>query len=159
MTLVAGLDGCRGGWVVVLLDGDTVKAQAARIATLGELFERANSPQIVAIDMPIGLPECTGPKGRAPERLVRPYLGGRQSSVFSIPSRSAVYASVDEAIPEPERYRHCCTIARATSVGRKAIAKQAFHIFPKIIEIDRLLRARKDFASLVHESHPEVAFW
>ena len=57
MTPVAGFDGCRGGWVAVLLDGDTVSARAERISAVTELFERVNEPQIVAIDMPIGLPE------------------------------------------------------------------------------------------------------
>jgi predicted RNase H-like nuclease len=159
MTLVAGLDGCRGGWVAVLFDGDTANARAERIGALTEMFERASAPQIVAIDMPIGLPERIGPNGRAPERLVRPLLGARQSSVFSIPSRTAVYASLDEAIPEAERYRHCCTVARATSQGAKAVAKQCFHIFPKMVQVDTLLRARSDLVPRVYECHPEVAFW
>lgn len=159
MTLVAGLDGCRGGWVAVLLDGDTTNARAERIGALNELFERANAPQIVAIDMPIGLPERIDLSGRAPERLVRPLLGARQSSVFSIPSRSAVYASLDAAIPEADRYRHCCAVARATSEGAKAVAKQCFHIFPKIVEVDTCLRAHGDRVSRVYECHPEVAFW
>jgi predicted RNase H-like nuclease len=159
MTLVAGLDGCRGGWAAVLLDDDAANARAERIGALSELFERASIPQIIAIDMPIGLPERIGLNGRAPERLVRPLLGARQSSVFSIPSRAAVYASLDEAIPEAERYRHCCGIARSTSEAAKAVAKQCFHIFPKIIEVDTLLRARSDLMLRVHECHPEVTFW
>jgi len=156
---VAGLDGCRGGWVAVLVDGDLARATAIRIDTLAELFERTEPLHVVAIDMPIGLPERIGLTGRAPERLVRPLLGGRQSSVFSIPSRAAVYAGVDESIPEDERYRHCCAIARETSDGGKAVAKQGFHIFPKIVEIDRLLGARPELVPRVHECHPEVAFW
>jgi predicted RNase H-like nuclease len=159
MTRVAGLDGCRGGWVAVLLDGDTANIRAERVDAVSELFARTNAPQIVAIDMPIGLPEQIGLDGRAPERLVRPLLGARQSSVFSIPSRVAVYASLDEAIPEAERYWHCCAVARATSDGAKAIAKQCFHIFPKIVEVDTLLRAQSDLVPRVHECHPEVAFW
>jgi predicted RNase H-like nuclease len=157
--LVAGLDGCRGGWVVVLVDGDLTKATAERIATFPELFDREHAPRIVAVDMPIGLPRRSGPRGRAPERIVRPLLGGRQSSVFSIPSRSAVYAGVDEAIPEADRYRHCCTIARETSEGGKAVAKQGYHIFPKIVEIDQVLQSRKDLLASIYECHPEVSFW
>lgn len=159
MTLVAGLDGCRGGWVAVLIDGDTTSARAERIGLIGELFERTNTPQIVAVDMPIGLPERTGHGGRAPERLVRPNLGKRQSSVFSISSRSAVYLGVNEEIPESERYRLCCEKARATSDTRRAVAKQGYHIFPKIVEIDTILRTQDNLVTRVHECHPEVTFW
>jgi predicted RNase H-like nuclease len=157
--LVAGLDGCPGGWVAVLIGGDVSAAVAERIDTLAALFGREAAPDIAAIDMPIGLPDRSGPRGRAPERLVRPLLGGRQSSVFSIPSRSAVYAGVDAAIPELDRYRHCCGIARATSDGGKAVGKQGYHIFPKVVEIDTFLRSRRHLVARIHECHPEVSFW
>ena len=159
MNLIAGLDGCRGGWVAVLIDGDITTAAAERIPTLATLFDRDNAPRLAAIDMPIGLPERSGPRGRAPERIVRPLLGGRQSSVFSIPSRSAVYTGVDEAIPELERYARCCAVARETSDTGKAVAKQGYHIFPKIVEIDRFLQSRHGLVSRVYECHPEVSFW
>jgi predicted RNase H-like nuclease len=164
---VAGVDGCRssdkaGGWIAVVreLEDETARTVLTiRVVHLAELLARPDAPSVVAVDMPIGLPDLTGPKGRAPERLVRPRLGGRQSSVFSIPSRAAVYAGVDAAIPLEERYRHACAIARETSDGGKAVAKQGFHIFPKIVEIDRLLRERPEFRAVVRECHPEVAFW
>lgn len=155
---VAGVDGCKGGWVAMTIEpgGD---AHAERLARLDELFDRPDAPDLIAVDMPIGLPEMSGPQGRAPERLVRAKLGPRRSSVFSIPSRAAIYASADESIPAPERYRHVCAIARATSVEQKAIARQAFHILPKIIEIDTLLHSRPELRNRIHECHPEVSFW
>ena len=159
---IAGIDGCPGGWIAVVreIEGEIARTVLTiRVVHLVELLDRPDAPSIVAVDMPIGLPDFTGPKGRAPERLVRPHLGGRQSSVFSIPSRAAVYAGVDEAIPLEERYRHACAIARETSDAGKAVAKQGFHIFPKIVEIDRLLRTRPEFQAVVRECHPEVAFW
>jgi predicted RNase H-like nuclease len=123
------------------------------------MLDARDAPDVVAIDIPIGLPDRAGSGGRSPERLVRPLLGARQSSVFSIPSRAAVYASRDESIPEPDRFRRACAIARATSADGKAVAKQAFHIFGKIIEIDSLLRERADLAGRVFECHPELSFW
>lgn len=155
---VAGADGCRGGWAVVIVEPDGT-ARAERVTRLAELFDRPASPDIIAVDMPIGLPERIEAKGRAPERLVRPLLGQRQSSVFSIPSRAAVYASVDEAVRELERYPHACAKARATSTPPRAVAKQGFAIFPKIIEIDRWLRDNPALLPRVHECHPEVSFW
>ncbi|WP_347710376.1 DUF429 domain-containing protein [Ancylobacter sp. WKF20] len=154
---VAGVDGCRGGWVAVIVAPDGAMS-ARRLTALTDLIDAPSPPDIIAIDMPIGLPERVEAKGRAPERLVRPLLGGRQSSVFSMPARAAVYASVDPAVAEEARYRHACDVARATSTPPKAVAKQAFHIFPKIIEIDTLLRARPALQTRLYECHPEVSF-
>lgn len=155
---VAGVDGCKGGWVAVIIESGG-RMTTERIERIADLIDRQSAPEIIAIDMPIGLPERIGPGGRAPERLVRSKLGGRQSSVFAIPSRATVYASVDPNIPEDERYRHACSVARANSQPPKAISRQAFHIFPKIIELDRLLRERPDLRDRLHECHPEVSFW
>ncbi|MCJ8145181.1 DUF429 domain-containing protein [Ancylobacter sp. A5.8] len=155
---LAGVDGCKGGWVAAMAGPDGA-THAERITRLAELFDRPGAPDLVAIDMPIGLPARIEAKGRAPERLVRPKLGGRQSSVFSIPSRAAVEAALDPTTPEDQRYRHACSASRATSEPPRAISRQAFHIFPKIAELDHLLRQRRDLIGRVHECHPEVSFW
>jgi predicted RNase H-like nuclease len=158
--ILAGIDGCSDGWVVALADEDFTIFALRQIASITDLFSDESAPRVVAVDMPIGLPERTGPKGRTPERLVRSCLGERQSSVFSIPSRSAVYAGVDPSEPEErKRYTRACDVARATSAECRAVAKQGFHIFPKIVEIDLLLQRRRELVHRVFEVHPEVAFW
>ena len=157
--VLAGIDGCSAGWVVALADEDFNSFTLRQISSITDLFSDGNAPSIIAIDMPIGLPERTGPKGRTPERLVRSYLGERQSSVFSIPSRSAVYAGVDPEEPdERKRYIRACDVARSTSAERRAVAKQGFNIFPKIVEIDLFLQGRRDLVDRLFEVHPEVAF-
>jgi predicted RNase H-like nuclease len=156
--LLAGVDGCAGGWVVALADQNFTTIALRQIKSFAELFSDGEGPSVAAVDMPIGLPEQTGPKGRTPERLVRPLLGARQSSVFSIPSRAAVYAGADEP-DERTRFLRACDIARATSAQGRAVAKQGFHIFPKIVDIDRFLQRRPDLLHRVFEVHPEVAFW
>jgi predicted RNase H-like nuclease len=111
--------------------------------------------------MPIGLPEFARSGGRGPESLVRPLLGQRQSSVFSIPSRAAVYAETDAyTTPEAwrEAHRRASEIARRTSDPPKAISIQAFGIFSKIREIDALIHQQPALRDRVFESHPEVAF-
>jgi len=48
----------------------------------------------------------------------------------------------------------------ARNLGRRqSVAKQAFQIFGKIIEIDSLLRGRAELAGRVFECHPELSFW
>jgi predicted RNase H-like nuclease len=159
-TLLAGVDGCAGGWVVALADRTFTTIALRHVKSFAELFSAGGEPALAAVDMPIGLPEQTGPKGRTPERLVRSLLGARQSSVFSIPSRAAVYAGADTDEPdERTRFVRACGIARATSAQGRAVAKQGFHIFPKIVDIDRVLQRRPDLLHRVFEVHPEVAFW
>jgi threonine dehydratase len=99
--------------------------------------------------MPIGLPGKVGIGGRGPEGLIRPLLGPRKSSVFSIPSRSAVYAGT---------YPEACNIASQTSEPPRKISKQGFFLFPKIREIDVALRVDPALRTQVFETHPELVF-
>ncbi len=148
---VAGVDGCPAGWIAAFARTDDAEPPRIRVVpTLAEIVDAPEHPAIVAVDMPIGLAERTEGPGRAPEQAVRPLLGGRQSSVFSMPSRAAVFAG---------DYGEACAIARATSDPPRAVSIQGFHLFPKIREIDALLRERRDLIERVYEVHPEVAFW
>ncbi|MCG6858382.1 MAG: DUF429 domain-containing protein [Salaquimonas sp.] len=144
---LAGVDGCRGGWIAV--HGHAGKQPEINVfASFGELLGVLPGDAIIAVDMPIGLPERTGHGGRGPEQTVRPLLGRRQSSVFSIPSRSAVYA---------HDYRSACEAALASSDPPRKVSKQAFNLFPKIMEIDALMT--RELEKRVYEVHPELAFW
>ncbi|WP_293860377.1 DUF429 domain-containing protein [uncultured Alsobacter sp.] len=148
MALVAGVDGCPAGWIAVLRD--TAVAGSERVVVTSRFADLIEAgPAVIAVDMPIGLPDRIGPGGRGPETALRPHLGERQSSVFSVPSRSAVYAM---------DYREACTLAAATSDPPRKVSKQAFFLFPKIREIDGLLLARADLRGRVFESHPEGVF-
>jgi predicted RNase H-like nuclease len=147
---LAGADGCPGGWIAAFVrprDGDVRLRIVPRFA---EVLAAPEQPAIVAVDMPIGLPERAGAGGRAAENCVRPLLGARQSSVFSVPSRAAIYAS---------DYRDACRIAQVTSDPPRKVSKQLFNIAPKIREVDEALRSAPNAASRVFEVHPEVAFW
>lgn len=153
MTLrrVAGVDGCPGGWIAVLVDEDLGSSPRIEIvSSIEAILDRPDSPAILAVDMPIGLSDRLDGPGRACEVAVRKLLGPRQSSVFSIPARVAVTESTD--------YADACTIAAANSEPSRRVSRQAFHIFPKIRQIDALLRSRPDLRSRVFETHPEVCF-
>jgi predicted RNase H-like nuclease len=158
---VAGADGCKAGWVAVLLE-PSGSPRAAVFREFSELVAALPDDAVIAVDMPIGLPEFTRRGGRGPEALVRPLLKDRQSSVFSIPSRAAVYAS---EVPFTSldawhaAHRAAGAVARQTSDPPRAISIQAFGIFSKIREIDRLLISRQELRGRVIEAHPEVAFW
>ena len=159
--VIAGVDGCKAGWVATMR-APGGKPAATVFPTFRELLETLPQDAVVAVDMPIGLPDFTHKGGRGPEALVRRFLGDRQSSVFSIPSRSALYAHV-EPFSTVERWyeghRSASAAARATSEPARGVSIQAFGIFPKIREIDGLMIARPELRDRVFESHPEVAFW
>jgi predicted RNase H-like nuclease len=147
---LAGVDGCPTGWVVAFVrsSGDEIRVRV--IPHFAHILAALEQPKIVAVDMPIGLPDRIGPEGRGPEKAVRPLLGDRQSSVFAVPSRGAIYA---------KDYLEACRIASETSEPPRKVSKQLFMIAPKIREIDGVLRADASAVSRVFECHPEVAFW
>ena len=146
---VAGVDGCRNGWVAVFRSlEDPPRHSRQFFGCFADLLASEQNPSIIAVDVPIGLPERAGKGGRGPESAVRPFLGKRKPSVFSIPSRAAVHA--------PD-YVEACRVALETSDPPRKISRQGFAIFPKILEIDRLMTPALE--TRVYEVHPELAFW
>lgn len=145
----AGVDGCPAGWVVVLRDASDAEPPHARICpTFAEILDLEEAPVIIAVDMPIGLAETAVRGGRPCEVEARRRLGERQSSVFSVPARAAVMQT---------DYRRACAVALEHSDPPRKVSKQCFHLFPKIREIDALMRP--DLQERVFECHPELVFW
>jgi predicted RNase H-like nuclease len=147
---LVGADGCRSGWVVAFVRADGDEIMLRIVPRFADVLAAPEAPALIAVDIPIGLPERVGYGGRAAENAVRPLLGARQSSVFSVPSRAALAA---------EEYREACRIALATSDPPRKVSKQLYMIAPKIREVDMCLRADPATAARVREVHPELAFW
>jgi predicted RNase H-like nuclease len=160
---VAGVDGCPAGWIAAFRDLSGREAPRVRVAArFADVADAPENPAVIAVDMPIGLPEVTDKGGRGPEQLLRTVLGARRSSVFAIPARAAVFAVAPQPVGMAlllEGHRQALEIARRHSRTASGFPFQTFNILPKIREIDELLRARAEICSRVHESHPEAAFW
>ncbi|AZN96847.1 DUF429 domain-containing protein [Mesorhizobium sp. M9A.F.Ca.ET.002.03.1.2] len=157
---LVGVDGCKAGWIAVYRDPGAAPS-AGVFPSFAALLDALPANATVAVDMPIGLPDLSQKGGRGPEALVRPLLGNRQSSVFAIPSRAALYAQTDGFTTIEAWYaahRQASEVAKATSDPPRGVSIQAFGIFAKIREIDAVLIARPELRSRVFESHPEVAF-
>jgi predicted RNase H-like nuclease len=141
---VAGVDGCKAGWIAVTRgpDGDRVAIHArfADVLALGA--------DMVAVDMPIGLPGRVTPETATRETSARAVIGQRQSSIFTVPSRAA--------LAETE-FRAACAANRAVHWAGKCVSKQTFFLFGKIREIDALVP--EGGLPGLHETHPEVVFW
>lgn len=143
MPRVLGVDGCRSGWL-----GSWKSAPGypeARIWPALESLLAETGAEVIAIDIPIGLPE-RGDRRCDVEARTR-LGGGRSSSVFSAPQRTIVGASSFE---EANRLRR--------EVEGKGVSKQAFGIFARVDEVDRLLRSRPELRGRLWEAHPEVSF-
>lgn len=142
MTWTAGIDGCKDGWVVVRAVPNQNEVDCLVVRHISTLFDQALSAHAVAIDIPIGLSEQAP---RDCDLLARQALPGKASSVFPPPLRVTL-AARDYAEAKALNRRAC----------GKAISLQAWHILPKIREVDQALRARKH--RRVFEAHPELAF-
>ncbi|WP_061937749.1 DUF429 domain-containing protein [Aureimonas sp. AU22] len=160
MRTLAGVDGCRRGWIAAIERGPS-DAGLAVSSDFSALLAALPRDALVVVDMPIGLPERIGGGGRSAERAVAPLLGRRRSSLFPIPARAAVEAwdgpHPDEA-GRAAAHRRASSLARAASKPPRGVSRQGFMLFPKILEIDRLLRAEPGLCDRVFESHPEAAF-
>jgi predicted RNase H-like nuclease len=139
--VIGGADGCRTGWVVCRRDGDG----ALDIRVVKTLAEACAGLSILAVDMPIGFVDVPRPP-RACEAEARKLLPGKASSVFPTPCRSVLA---------------CATHPEANATSKKlgvGINQQTFHLFPKMREVDELLRGRPQLKRIVYEAHPELAF-
>ena len=159
MTVCAGVDGCKGGWIAARRGGGLPLA-AKVFKRFADILTWLPDDAVIAVDMPIGLPETGTPGGRAAERAARPLLTKRRNSIFAIPSRAAVYAVTAPFAKGAYLAAHAraSAEARRTSEPPTGVSIQAFGIFPKIREIDTLLRETPSPRQRVFESHPEIAF-
>jgi predicted RNase H-like nuclease len=120
-----------------------------RIARLAELFAMAPHPDIVAVDVPIGLLDVYEIGGRECDRQARRELQKRGSSVFVPPVRAVLGA---------QTYEEAKALSRASSVHNRALSRQTWEIVRKIEEADELLRLNPHLRPIVREVHPEVCF-
>jgi predicted RNase H-like nuclease/ADP-ribose pyrophosphatase YjhB (NUDIX family) len=143
---VLGVDACPAGWVGVVLD-PTLRASvfvAADITGLLELVREQHDVPVVAVDIPIGLPDRGGRLADAEARRV---LVGKSSSVFSTPVRSAVEAAT---------YAEARQANLAATGGRTSVSAQAYALREKVLQVDAWVRGRP--GTRVIEVHPEVSF-
>lgn len=137
---VMGVDACTAGWIGIVLH-DGAFAEATIGSRFRELLAAVAAASIVAVDIPIGLPE----RGwRRADVEARRFLGRRSSSVFATPPRAAVEAS---------SYQEANRLCR--SLTGQGLSRQAWALAPKILDVDS---CRSDLGPSLFEVHPEVSF-
>jgi predicted RNase H-like nuclease len=143
---VIGVDGCRSGWLVAQRARQSREITVAIVEQFHSILDMTrNGAALVLVDMPIGL--ATGGR-RACERLAREKIGRRRSSVFSAPRRPMLEFTTYEAA-------NAWGKAQGPEAGG-GLSKQAWHILPKIREIDAVITPEDQ--RYLREAHPEVAF-
>lgn len=134
-----GVDACKKGWVGISDD-----ARGYFGATIADLIDAADADgwvEVVAIDIPIGLPVSST---RQSDALVRQLIGKRASSVFATPIRAAVAAAT-----------HAEATALNVGATGKGLSQQAYALRRKILEVDAWVVASGRTAI---EVHPELCF-
>ena len=137
MTLL-GLDGCKGGWVGALLSASGTVSWHFLPDLRAAL---ALGASVVAVDIPIGLPDA-GP--RRCDQLARARLGPRGSSVFPAPVRAVLAART---------YAQARTLSVAAHGA--SLSAQAYGLLGKIREADQSLAPADHLR--VFEAHPELS--
>ncbi len=139
---VLGIDACKPGWIGVTLDdGGTSASFSTQVSDLAGQARAGGPILVVAIDMPIGLPD----RGRrAADVLARAAVGPLRSSVFMTPVRAALEAD-----------DHPSAVAVNRELAGEGISVQAFGLKTKLFQVESWIR---EAGYRVVEVHPEVCF-
>jgi predicted RNase H-like nuclease len=138
---VLGVDGCRTGWVGIVLGADG-SVRGVFGATMAELAAAAGPVDAIGIDMPLHVTD--DPVPRASDLAARLHLGPKRSSLFLTPPRSAYAAPT---------YAEACAVSRRLT--GKAPSRQAWGLGPRILDVEAW---GAPVEVPVREVHPEVSF-
>ncbi len=137
---VVGIDGCRGGWIAIVLRSSNA-SDAFFVETLDRITEEVPDAEAFGIDIPIGLPTS---RPRRADTVARSFLGPRRASLFPTPIREALVAPT-----------HAEATRRSKLLTGRGVSQQAYALGPKILEAERWSR---EVSRPVWEVHPEVSF-
>lgn len=139
--MIAGVDGCRTGWVAAIDAGDG-RTAVRWFGQFADILKDCDM-RVIAIDIPIGL-LLRG--SRACDLLARKLLGPRRgASVFPAPIRSML---------EARTWKDAC--AARFRVDGKRCSLQAYAILEKIRQVDQVMTPA--LQARVVEAHPEMCF-
>src|SRR5262245_45193510 len=125
MRVICGVDGRKGGWIAIYNDIDSGNIFWRTYDKASDLIFGVPTPEIIAIDIPIGLPDQGS---RDCGIAVRECLKARRSSVFSAPILPVLSA---------KDYKDACRIR--SEIEAKKLSLQTWAIVCKIREVDDLL--------------------
>ena len=145
MTILAGVDGCKFGWLCITKDLENGTLNSMIFKSTAELFAQAPSPAVFAIDIPIGLTN-SGP--RQCDIQARRLLGARRGiSVFPAPIRPVLNVASREEADKIHR-----------SIDGRGVNVFSWNLYPRIRDVDTELQKNSHLRDKVFEVHPEISF-
>lgn len=147
---VVGVDGCRYGWVAVILYPDS-RSDTKIFRTFGELWQAQYDAALILVDIPIGLKEADQAERRC-DKEAREKLSPHGNSVFPAPRRPTIYFQAKN----PD-YRKVNDFQK--ELCGKGLSRQTCAIIPRIRQVDELLLKDPEARCKIREVHPEVCFW
>lgn len=153
---VAGVDGCKAGWLVAVVSAMKVVTGVSTTCvcalrefwvarTFNEILPKTTQFELICVDIPIGLSD--GERPRECDLAARKVLRGkRASSVFPAPIRQCLRA---------KDYETASKISFELS-GKK-LNRQSFALLDKINQVDDSMTPA--LQRRVREIHPEISFW
>jgi predicted RNase H-like nuclease len=139
-----GVDGAKRGWVAVVWQPPE-PPEVASFTSIQGIHQAYPQAQVIAVDIPIGLPRGLDDFPRLADREAKRFLGRHHRSVAYIPPR--------EVLEEPtiETARN-----RAHDLGFK-VQRQAYGLREKALEVANFI-GRLSTPHPIREVHPEVSF-
>jgi predicted RNase H-like nuclease len=148
---VLGVDAGKGGWVGALVDQGRCRVLVGpTLAALVEMARESSEVAVVAVDIPIGLPDSGR---RQADVLARRALPGRASSVFTTLTRAAY---------ESATYTEARGANLEATDGELGAGAQSYALRERILDVDGYLRTSRRTPAAgrvtVIEVHPELCF-
>jgi predicted RNase H-like nuclease len=143
MPRIAGIDGCPGGWLCIVLDTDMNTFRVSLFRLASKLLAHDPFIHVMTIDMPIGL--ASNGRRRCDE-MARDLLGDRHVCVQNAPVRPALFA--------PSRLA-ASAVTQATA--NRGVGSNEWALYPKIINLDVAITPLHQ--RWCFEIHPEVSFY
>lgn len=142
--MIAGVDGCRHGWVVALADAwPPLQCRLRVCRDFGEVLDITAPCALVVADVPIGLPDVAGP--RECDREARRKLGRAASRVFNPLPR--VVLECGDATECHRRHRQ---------LFGKGVSQQSVGLRAKLLDVDRHMTP--ELQERIREFHPELVW-
>ena len=143
--MIAGVDGCKEGWVGVWLNDSGAVAGTTSSTSLREVLQAIPELKIAGIDMPIQLLDApTRPADTQARQALGPERG---RSIFpALPQFTIEKGWLEAEFNEVN--------AKCRQIYGRAFSRQSLHLRAKIAEVNRI--RREGFP--VIEVHPELSF-
>ncbi len=145
-----GVDGCKGGWICVGLNGagEACHFVQADIAAVHAAV-REHEGEIILLDMPIGF--RSDKHERLCDKDARKLIGKRRSSVFPVPCRQAIEVLAETNDIQKARSKN-------HDITGKCLSAQTWAIATNMYKVDKFLRGCTRAREIFREVHPEVCF-